>query len=86
MAGKQRQNDIRIFEAVFEDGVLKPVDDPGLPEHHRYSVRVQDLEGVPEVETLAGWHQVYEGLSDEDQATVEAVALDRSRFFRDQPR
>jgi predicted DNA-binding antitoxin AbrB/MazE fold protein len=86
MADKQRQKHIPIFEAIFENGVLKPVNDPGLPEHRRYSVRIQEVEELPGSETLAGWHQVYEGLSEEDQAAVEAMALDRSRFFRVQPR
>jgi len=39
----------------------------------------------PGREALAAWHRVYEGLSDEDQAAVEVIALDRSRFSRNQP-
>jgi hypothetical protein len=35
-------------------------------------------------EALAAWHQIYTGLSAEDQAAVEALALDRSRFSRNQ--
>jgi predicted DNA-binding antitoxin AbrB/MazE fold protein len=34
---------IRVFEAVYENGVLKPLQDPGLSEHHRFSVQVQEL-------------------------------------------
>ena len=34
---------IRLFEAVYEDGVLKPLQDPGLPEHHHFAVQVQEL-------------------------------------------
>jgi len=34
---------IRAFDAIYEDGVLKPLEDPGLPEHHRFSVQVRDL-------------------------------------------
>jgi predicted DNA-binding antitoxin AbrB/MazE fold protein len=33
----------RVFDAVYEDGVLKPLQDPGLPEHHQFSVQVRDL-------------------------------------------
>lgn len=31
---------------------------------------------------LAAWHEVYEGLSDEEIAEVEAIALRRNGFFR----
>lgn len=34
---------IRLFEVVYEDGVLKPLQDPGLPEHHHFAVQVQEL-------------------------------------------
>lgn len=33
---------------------------------------------------LEAWHQVYEGFSDEEIAEVEAIALNRSRFSREQ--
>jgi hypothetical protein len=36
-------------------------------------------------ETLAAWHQVYEGCADEEIAQIEAIALDRSRFMRQEP-
>ncbi|HEY3567100.1 MAG TPA: hypothetical protein VGP73_04130 [Thermoanaerobaculia bacterium] len=32
---------------------------------------------------LAAWHEVYEGLSEDEIAEVEAMALDRSRSFRE---
>ncbi len=32
---------------------------------------------------LAAWHEVYEGLSDDEIAEVETVALDRNRFSRE---
>lgn len=85
MGSQPRQEGIRVFEAIYEDGVLKPVDDPGLPEHHRFSVQVQEVGEVSGTETLAAWHRIYEGLSDEDQAAVEIIALDRSRFSRSHP-
>jgi predicted DNA-binding antitoxin AbrB/MazE fold protein len=73
---------IRVFEAVYEDGVLKPLEDPGLPEHQRFSVQVQELGEKHAEDKLAAWHRVYAGLSDEDIAEVEKIALDRSRFLR----
>jgi predicted DNA-binding antitoxin AbrB/MazE fold protein len=76
---------IRVFEAVYEDGVLKPLEDPGLPEHHRFSVRVQELGEQRAEDELAAWHRIYAGLSDEDVAAVEEIALDRSLFSRRHP-
>lgn len=82
---QRRTAAIRVFEAVYEDGVLKPLQDPGLPEHHRFSVRVQELGEGRAAADLAAWQRVYAGLSDEDIAEVEKIALDRSRFLRRQP-
>jgi len=76
---------VRVFEAVYEDGVLKPLQDPGLADHHRFSVRVQELEEMGAADDLAAWHRVYAGLADDDLAAVEEIALDRSRFSRRQP-
>jgi len=76
---------LRVFEAVYEDGVLKPLEDPGLPDHHRFSVRVQELGEKRADDYLAAWHRVYAALSDEDIAEVEEIALDRGRFLRPQP-
>jgi predicted DNA-binding antitoxin AbrB/MazE fold protein len=81
---RQRATRIRVFEAVYEDGVLKPLEDPGLPEHHRFSVRVQEVGKMRAADKLAPWRRVYVGLSDEDIAEVEKIALDRSRFLRRQ--
>ena len=66
---------LRVFEAVFEDGVLKPLQDPGLSEHHRFSVQVKELGGRDA--------EVYDGLSDDEIAEVETIAMDRSRFSRE---
>jgi len=73
---------IRVFEAVYEDGVLKPFEDPGLPEHQRFSVQVQELEEKRAEDELAAWQRVYAGLSEEDVAAIEEIALDRSRSSR----
>lgn len=74
---------LRVFEAVFEDGVLKPLQDPGLSEHHRFSVQVKELGGRDAESELAAWHEVYDGLSDDEIAEVETIAMDRSRFSRE---
>lgn len=72
-----------IFEAIYENGVLKPLRDPGLLEHERVVVNVERARGEEDASSqLAAWREVYSGLSESDIAEVEAIALDRSHFFR----
>jgi len=72
----------RLVEAIYEGGVLKPLRDPGLDEHQRVVMEIRlPSESAAESE-LVEWHRVYEGLSVDDIAEVEAIALDRSRFSR----
>lgn len=75
----------RILEAVYEDGVLRPLEDPGLQEHQRVLLEIRFEPREQASSALEAWHQVYEGLSEDEVAEVEAVALDRSRFSRDEP-
>ena len=82
---KEASATLRRFEAVFEDGVLKPLQDPGLAEHRRFSVQVQELGGGDPGSELAAWHEVYLGLSDDEITDIETMAFDRSRFSREDP-
>ena len=77
---------IRVFEAVFEDGVLKPLQKPRLG---RAPPVLRSGPGAGwrrfRLRELAAWHEVYEGLSEDEVEEVEAMALDRSRFSREDP-
>jgi predicted DNA-binding antitoxin AbrB/MazE fold protein len=73
----------RVLEAVFEGGVLRPLEDPGLEEHQRVVVEIRLPTESAATSKLEGWHRVYEGLSEAEIAEVEAIALDRSHFFRE---
>ena len=70
-----------IFEAIYENGVLKPLESLKLPDHQRVTIMVQ----LPPVENpneeLESWHQVYAGLSDSDIQEIESMALDSSHFM-----
>jgi len=70
-----------ILEAVFENGVLKPLESIRLPEHQKVTITIQ----LPPVENpdeeLASWHRVYAGLSDADIRDIESIALDRTNFM-----
>jgi predicted DNA-binding antitoxin AbrB/MazE fold protein len=71
----------RILEAIYEDGVLKPLKSLKLPEHQKVTITIQ----LPPVENpdqeLESWHQVFAGLSDKDIQEIESIALDRSHFM-----
>ncbi len=70
-----------IFEAVYENGVLKPLESVKLSEHQRVTITIQ----LPQVENpdqeLESWHQVYSELSDQEIKEIESIALDRSHFM-----
>jgi predicted DNA-binding antitoxin AbrB/MazE fold protein len=76
---------VKVLEAVYEDGVLKPLGDPGLTEHQRVVLEIQLPSKAGEESALEAWQRVYEGLSEEEIAEVEAIALNRSGFLREQP-
>ena len=76
MAGK------KTVEAVYEDGVLRPLTALDLAEHQRVRVTIDVAAEEPPNEALQGWLGVYEGLADEDIAEVGEIALDRGRFMR----
>jgi predicted DNA-binding antitoxin AbrB/MazE fold protein len=70
-----------ILEAIYENGVLKPLESLKLPEHQKVTITIQ----LPRVESpdeeLESWHEVYAGLSDSDIREIESIALDRSHFM-----
>lgn len=75
----------RVVEAIYENGALKLLEMLDLPEHQ--CVRITIHESIVESpdETLEAWHQVYEGCAEEEIVQIEAIALDRSRFMRQEP-
>ena len=75
----------RVVEAIYEDGMLKPLERLDLPEHQRVRITIHEPIVESPEETLEAWHQVYEGCTDEEIAQIEAIALDRSRFMRQEP-
>jgi len=72
----------RTLPAVYEHGVLRPQEPLELPEHQRVIITVHGPAPESPDETLEAWQRVYEGLSEDEVAQVEVVALDRSRFMR----
>ncbi len=66
----------RTREAVYEHGVLRPLAPVDLEEGQRVRFRLADEDPIE----LTG--RVYDGLSEEDIAEVESIALDRSGWHR----
>lgn len=75
----------RVVEAIYENGILKPLETLDLPEHQRVRITIHEPLGDSPEETLEAWHQVYEGCADEEIAQIEAIALDRSHFMQQEP-
>ncbi len=72
----------RVVEAIYENGVLTPLESLDLPEHQRLVITIR-LPGTEDPDqALEAWHQVYEGLSEEEIVEIESIALRRNHFMR----
>ena len=71
----------QVLEAIYENGVFKPLEATHLSEHQRVLLTIRPLVSESSSTELDAWQQVYAGLSDQDIAEIEAIALDRSRFM-----
>lgn len=69
----------RLPTAVYENGVFRPLEDPGLNEHQKVTVEILAEPETTPGEALAAWQTVYEGLSEEQVREIEEIALDRRR-------
>ena len=49
----------RVLEAIYEKGVLKPLEDPCLAEHQRVVLELHEPPAEDSDQRLAAWHQVY---------------------------
>jgi predicted DNA-binding antitoxin AbrB/MazE fold protein len=71
----------QTIEAVYEDGVFKPLRPVSLPEHQRVSIAVSLPTSENSNDVLKSWQKVFSGLTREEVAEVEAIALDRHNFM-----
>lgn len=71
----------KAVEAVFENGVFKPVIPLSFPEHKKVMLFIEEEhEETPDIFSLSS--VVYKGLSPEDINDVEDIAFDRNHFSR----
>jgi predicted DNA-binding antitoxin AbrB/MazE fold protein len=68
-------------EAIFENGVFKPVQRPEIPEGERVQLTVETTERSAGEDPLELAARVYRGLRPEEIDEIERIALDRSQFF-----
>lgn len=68
-------------EAIFEDGVFKPVERPEIPEGEHVQLTVETAERAAGEDPLELAARVYQGLRPEEIDEIERIALDRSQFF-----
>ena len=72
----------KTVEAIFEEGVLKPMSPLDIPEHKMVTIIIED-EPACSSDILSLAFKVYKGLSSDDIEDIEKMALDRSRFSRE---
>jgi predicted DNA-binding antitoxin AbrB/MazE fold protein len=68
-------------EAIFEDGVFKPVERPEIPEGEHVQLTVETTARPEQEDPLELAARVYQGLRPEEVDEIERIALDRSQFF-----
>jgi predicted DNA-binding antitoxin AbrB/MazE fold protein len=72
----------RTVEAIFEEGVFKPLSPLNISEHKRIKLIIEDESEEP-LDILSLASMVYNGFSPEDIVDIEKVVLDRTHFSRD---
>jgi predicted DNA-binding antitoxin AbrB/MazE fold protein len=73
----------QTVKARYHDGVLQPLEPLALAEEAEVQVTVETATPVSVEDILQQAAGVYQGLTAEQIAQVEAIALDRQHFFRE---
>ncbi|MDH5667624.1 MAG: antitoxin family protein [Nitrospira sp.] len=73
----------QTIKARYHDGVLQPLEPLTLADEAEVHITVDTGITVSAEEILQHAARVYHGLTAEDVAEVEAIALDRQHFFRE---
>jgi hypothetical protein len=71
------------LEAVFQGGVFRPLTAPGIAEGAHVHLFIEPALAPVDAVELAG--RVYDGLTPEEIASLETLALDRAHFLGDRP-
>ena len=76
----------RVVEAIYENGTLKLLETLDLAEHQHVRITIHEPIVESPDESLEAWTQVYDGCEEDEITKIEAIALDRSRFMRPEPK
>ena len=73
----------QVIDAIYEEGVLKPLEPLNLREHARVRIQISMEEELRQraEEILALARASCEGLSEEELAIMESAKLDGTHFF-----
>ena len=71
----------QTIKARYHDGVLQPLEPLALADDAEVQVTVDTEMAVSGEEILRRAERVYQGLTAEDIAHVETIALDRQHFY-----
>ena len=73
----------KTIEAIYRNGVLKPLEDLDIPEEKKVQITIDTDLKAPSESILKLAQKVYEGLSAREIVDIEAIALDRTNFFQE---
>jgi predicted DNA-binding antitoxin AbrB/MazE fold protein len=73
----------QTIKARYHDGVLQPLEPLVLADEAEVQVTVDTEVAVSADEVLRRAAQVYQGLTADQVAELETIALDRRQFFRE---
>jgi predicted DNA-binding antitoxin AbrB/MazE fold protein len=73
----------QTIKARYHDGVLQPLEPLTLADDAEVQVTVETATPVSAEDILQRAASVYQGLTAEQIAQVESIALDRQHFFRE---
>ena len=73
----------QTIKARYHDGVLQPLEPLALTDDAEVQVKVDTEVALGADEILRRAAQVYQGLTADEIAQVECIALDRQHFFRE---
>ena len=71
----------QTLEAVYENGVFKPLRPPEIADGQQVRLMIEPLSQPSADDLLELAAQVYQGFSEKDMDEIESIALDRRNFF-----
>lgn len=74
----------QVVEAVYENGVLRPLASLKLSEGQEVRLIIRSVDELASDKMLELAAEVYEGFSDEEIRDIEKIAFDRQTFFHEE--